>query len=152
MGALIGALLYAQASSKTLTLILAALLIATSIAAVTEWSSRWQPHGPMVGAFGFLSGAFGGLAGNQGGLRAAAMLAFRLAPTVFVATQTATGLLVDAGRLPVYVWRSGASINEHWVSIATAAVGVLIGTMLGERVLLGLSPRAYRRVIGIAIG
>ena len=151
-GALGGALLYARASSQTMTLILALLLIATSVAALTDWTSRWKPHGPLVGALGFASGAFGGLAGNQGGLRAAAMLSFGLTPAAFVATQTATGLLVDAGRLPVYVWRSGSAISANASVIAVATAGVLVGTILGERVLLGLSPRTYRRVVGAAIG
>ena len=67
--------------------------------------SGWHPRGPIVAFLGLVSGFFGGVAGNQGGLRAAALSAFRLSPGAFVATATATGLLVDAARAPVYLWK-----------------------------------------------
>jgi hypothetical protein len=70
-------------------------LILTAVAQLTGWSSRWHPQGPLVGVLGVLSGFFGGVAGNQGGMRAAALTAFGLEPAAFVATATATGLLVD---------------------------------------------------------
>ena len=36
--------------------------------------------------------------------------------------------------------------------IAVATVGVLIGTLFGERLLFGLSPERFRRLVGILIG
>ena len=151
-GALAGALVYTRLGPTTLTKILGVLLLLTSIAQLTGWSSRWQPRGPVVALFGLLSGFFGGVAGNQGGLRAAALTAFRLEPTSFVATATATGLLVDLARTPVYLWNTGGRLLPLALPIGLAAIGVLIGTILGERVLLGLSPRAFGRVVGGAIG
>jgi uncharacterized protein len=151
-GALAGALLYSRFSNRTLTVVLAILLIATAIAGLTNWMRRWHPTGPMAGAFGFASGVFGGVAGNQGGLRAAALLAFPLAPLAYVATSTATGLLVDAARMPVYLWRAGASLIPYALPIGVASVGVLIGTLLGERVLLGMSVDRFRRIVAILIG
>jgi len=41
---------------------------------------------------------------------------------------------------------------ELWAPIVVATVGVLIGTNLGERMLLGLSPRRFGQTIGVAIG
>jgi len=151
-GALIGALLYTRFSNRVLTTVLGVLLIATALAGLTDWARRWHPDGPLAGAFGFASGLFGGLAGNQGGLRAAAMFAFGLAPAAFVATSTAAGLLVDAGRLPVYLWRSGAALTGYVWPIVVATVGVLVGTLLGERILFGLSIERFRRVVSILIG
>lgn len=151
-GALAGALAYAQLGAGPLTVVLALLLLATSAAALTGWTTRWRAHGAGVWGLGLASGLFGGLAGNQGGLRAAALLAFGLAPRAFVATSTATGLLVDAARTPVYLWRAGGAIGELWLDILVASVGVLAGTLLGERVLLGMRPDQFRRVLGVLIG
>src|SRR5215217_7240433 len=151
-GALVGALVYARIGAGTLTLVLALLLLATSAAALTGWTSRWRAHGAGVWALGLASGLFGGVAGNQGGMRAAALLAFALTPRGFVATSTATGLLVDAARMPVYLWRAGSSLWPLWPHIAVASVGVLAGTLLGERVLLGMTPDRFRRVLGAFIG
>ena len=151
-GALAGALLYTRLGPTALTGILGALLILTAIAQLTGWSSRWHPRGPVVAIFGLLSGFFGGVAGNQGGLRAAALTAFRLTPATFVATATATGLLVDVARTPIYFWSTWAKLLPLALPIGIAAVGVLIGTLLGERMLLGLSRRRFGQVVGVAIG
>ena len=151
-GALAGALLYTRLGPTALTGILGALLILTAIAQLTGWSSRWHPRGPIVAIFGLISGFFGGVAGNQGGLRAAALTAFRLSPPAFVATATAAGLLVDAARTPVYIWSAGPQLLELAAPIGIAAAGVLIGTVLGERMLLGLSVRRFGQVVGVAIG
>lgn len=151
-GAIAGALLYTRFSNRALTLVLAGLLVATAIAGLTDWMRRWHPAPDGAGVFGLVSGLFGGLAGNQGGLRAAALLAFPLAPLAFVATSTAAGLLVDAGRLPIYAVRSGAMMAQLALPIGVASVGVLVGTLLGERVLLGLSPVKFRRAVSLLIG
>lgn len=151
-GALVGALVYTHLGPSTLTGILGALLLFTAIAHLTGWSSRWRPHGPLVAIFGLLSGFFGGVAGNQGALRAAALTAFRLTPASFVATATATGLLVDLARTPVYLWSTGTELLPLAVPIGLAVLGVLIGTVLGERLLLGLSVRTFGRIVGATIG
>ena len=151
-GSLAGALLYTRLGPTALTRVLGCLLVMTSVAQLTGWATRWQPHGWLVQAFGLISGFFGGVAGNQGGLRSAALLAFGLTPLRFVATATATGLLVDAARTPVYLWSSGVAIFPLWPWMALAAAGVLIGTLIGERLLLGLSPRRFAQIVGLAIG
>jgi uncharacterized membrane protein YfcA len=60
--------------------------------------------------------------------------------------------LVDAARTPVYLWHSGSLLLKLWAPILVATVGVLIGTLVGERMLLGLSPRRFGQTIGAAIG
>lgn len=151
-GSLAGALLYTRLSAPELTRTLGALLVATSIAQATGLASRWRPKGAAVAALGVGSGLFGGLAGNQGGLRSAALGAFSLEPRAFVATATATGLLVDLARAPVYLWSAGLALTGLIPPIAIATVGVLLGTILGERVLLGLSAEQFRRIVSGAIG
>jgi len=151
-GGLAGALLYTRLGSITLTRILGGLLLLTATAQLTGWSSRLHPRGPIVAFLGLASGLFGGVAGNQGGLRAAALSAFRLSPAAFVATATATGLLVDAVRTPVYLWDGAQRLLPIWPAIAIAVPGVLVGTVLGERLLFGLSVRHVAQVVGAAVG
>jgi uncharacterized membrane protein YfcA len=79
-------------------------------------------------------------------------MAFRLAPTAFIATATATGLIVDAARTPIYIWRSGGTMASLWWPMAVATVGVVIGTLTGERLLFGLSPVRFRQVVSVLIG
>lgn len=152
IGGLAGALLYTRFDSVVLTRVLGVLLIATGIAAVTEWVKRIHPHGIGAHALGLASGFFGGIAGNQGGLRSGALMAFRLSPLALVATATATGLAVDAARLPVYLWTTGRELIDLAAPIGAATVGVIIGTFVGERLLLGLSARGFRLVVGTFIG
>jgi uncharacterized membrane protein YfcA len=78
--------------------------------------------------------------------------AFRLTPAAFVATATATGLLVDAARTPVYLWNGARELLPHWTLIGTAAVGVLVGTLMGERLLLGMPVRHFGQIVGAAVG
>ncbi len=143
-GGLIGALLYTRFSNDALTLILGLLLVSTAVATLVDLPSRVRVGGVVVSLLGFLSGLFGGLAGNQGGLRAAAMLSLSLPPVRYVATATATAMLVDVVRTPIYVWRAGGELASLAVPLGVATVGVLIGTLLGERLLLGLSMRQFR--------
>src|SRR4029077_1614079 len=75
------------------------------------------------------------LVGNQGGIRSAALMGFDLSKEAFVATATAVALVVDGERLPVYVWTEGRSLTPLWPEIAAAIAGVLIGTVVGVRVL-----------------
>jgi hypothetical protein len=151
-GALVGALVYASIGPSSLTRILGGLLLLTAVAQLTGLAARWRPRGPIVAALGLLSGFFGGVAGNQGGLRSAALTAFRLPPTAFVATATAAGLMVDAARTPVYLWTSGSALMPLWPPIAAALTGVVIGTLVGERILMGLTPRRFGQVVGGAVG
>jgi uncharacterized membrane protein YfcA len=152
LGGLLGALAYSQLGTSALTRILGGLLLLTAAAQLAGLSKRWKPKGALVSLLGLGSGFFGGVAGNQGGLRAAALTAFGLSPKAFVATSTAIGLLVDLARAPVYLWLAGTQLMDLWWPIGLAATGVLIGTLLGERVLLGLSPERFARAVAIAIG
>jgi len=152
LGALAGVAMYSRLANAPLTFVLGALLVITAIANITGWIERLHPRGAAVPLFGFASGLFGGVAGNQGGLRVAALTAFALSPAAFVATSTATGLLVDAARTPVYLWTNGDALRALFTPISVATIGALTGTVLGERLLFGISPTTYRRVVALAVG
>ena len=149
-GGLAGALLYTRLGGRPLTLALAALLVLTGTTGLTSLARRWSSP-RAAGLLGAVSGFFGGLAGNQGGLRSAALLTFSLSPAAFVATAAATGLLVDIARTPVYLWQAGPKLIALWLPLALATGGVLGGTLLGERVLLGMSRERFRRVVSLAV-
>jgi len=151
-GGLAGAMLYTRLGVSALTSVLGGLLLLTATAGMTGWSRRWKPRGAVAWVLGLGSGFFGGIAGNQGGLRAAALTTFRLAPAVFVATATASGLMVDLARVPIYLWRAGDDLRALATPIGVASAGVLVGTVAGERILLGLSPERFRVAISAAIG
>jgi uncharacterized membrane protein YfcA len=151
-GGLIGALLYTRFSNAALTLTLGLLLLSTTVATIVDLPSRVRVSGAVVSVLGLLSGLFGGLAGNQGGLRAAAMLSLSLSPLRYVATATATAMLVDLVRTPIYVWRAGGVLSSLIAPLGIATIGVLIGTLLGERILLGLSVSQFRNAIAVLIG
>ena len=152
VGALAGAVLYTRLGPTALTRVLGGLLLLTAFAHLSGWASRWHPDGPLVAVFGLVSGFFGGVAGNQGGLRAAALTAFGLTPRAFVATATATGLVVDAARTPIYLWTAGVALVPLSLPIAVATVGVLIGTVIGERILLGLSKQRFTQIVAVSVG
>ncbi len=151
-GGLAGALAYAQLGPSSLSVVLGGLLLLTAAANLTGVFSRMQPNGALVAASGLASGFFGGLAGNQGGLRSAALAAFPLSPPAFVATSTATGLLVDLARTPIYAAVSASALATVRGPIVSATLGVVVGTIIGERILFGLSPATFRRVLSVAVG
>lgn len=147
-GGLAGATLQSQLASPVLTVVLGSLLV---LAGTTELLRRRIPLPERSSwrlAGGLLSGLFGGLVGNQGGIRAAALLAFRLDPRQLVATATASALLVDAARVPIYLLSAGPAIAAATPVWAVASVGVTIGTFLGVPVLGRIPAPTYRRIVG----
>jgi uncharacterized membrane protein YfcA len=100
---------------------------------------------------GGLSGLLGGLVGNQGGIRSAALLGFNLSKEAFVATATAIALVIDIARMPVYFAMQSKQIAQIWDSILITTVGVILGTVMGRRVLEGLPERTFRVVVSTII-
>ena len=96
VGGLAGALLHNRAGAPWLTVIFGALLLFVAASEMSGLSRRMRFHGAVAWVAGVVSGLFGGLVGNQGGIRSAALLGFDLDKRAFVATATATGLIVDA--------------------------------------------------------
>jgi uncharacterized membrane protein YfcA len=134
-----------------LTVVLASLLVVAGTSEVLERRVP-LPQTPIWRLLGgAASGFFGGLVGNQGGIRAAALLGFQLKPRQLVATATASALLVDAARIPIYLLaeeRAIAAAIPLWVA---ASVGATIGTLLGVPVLRRIPPRTYHRLLGVLL-
>ncbi|MDX2152553.1 MAG: sulfite exporter TauE/SafE family protein [Bryobacteraceae bacterium] len=154
-GGLSGALLQGTLPNRALTLLLAGLLIGAGALAIAGVSRnlRFPPH--MAWAAGAVSGLLGGLVGNQGGIRSAALLGFGLERQAFVATATATGLIVDAARMPVYYARHAQSLQAQWLVTAVSIAGVLVGTLAGADLLRRVPERVFSCVVGallVALG
>lgn len=151
-GGLAGALLHSLAGSPVLRVAFGLLLLLAAASELTGLMERVRLG--TVGAWlaGGLSGGFGGLVGNQGGIRSAALLAFELGPRAFVATATAIALVVDVARMPVYLVTQGGAIADVAGLVAIATAGVVVGTLVGERVLGRIPRPVFRRLVAGLIG
>ena len=118
---------------------------------VTGLSRRMRFEGVAAWIAGALSGAFGGLVGNQGGIRSAAMLGMRVSKESFVATATAIALVVDLARMPVYAVVQGKEVMGIWPVLLLAIIGVVLGTLAGERVLRKIPEPLFRRIVSLII-
>jgi len=157
-GGLAGAFLGTFLASPILTAVLGVLLVFAGVTGVTSYASRMRFSGWTAWVAGAVSGVFGGLVGNQGGIRSAALLGFDIRKEAFVATATAVGLMVDAARMPVYLFTQLGEIAAAWPYVAAATIGTVIGTLVGGRVLRRIPEAAFRQavsglilVLGIAL-
>lgn len=146
-GGLAGALLHARFATPALTLIFGIILLFAGFTGVTGLAEKMRFAGAAAWLAGGISGMLGGLVGNQGGIRSAALLGFSISKESFVATATAIGLIVDASRMPVYFWAEWNGITESGTWILLLIAGVILGTVLGGKLLRRLPERSFRRVV-----
>lgn len=150
-GGLAGALLNAGGTNRAIALVFGAAVALAGLSELTGWISRIRWGRRAAWAAGLLSGFLGGLVGNQGGIRSAALLGFDVPKESFVATATAIALFVDGARVPVYLATEGPEIAAIWPLLLVASIGVVVGTAVGTRLLGGIAPRTFHRVVGIAL-
>lgn len=150
-GGLAGALLQGRAAPPALLVLFGALLLFTAMTELTGFSRRMRFDGPVASLAGAASGLLGGLVGNQGSIRSAALLGVHVSKEAFVGTATAVALMVDAARVPVYLWHQHAAIREvaGWVGVAIA--GVLAGTIVGLRVLRWIPETSFRQTVALLL-
>jgi len=150
-GGLVGSLLHAVVSSPFLAIVLGSLLVFGGTSELLDLARRLRLSGAWAVAAGALSGAFGGLVGNQGGIRSAALLRFGLDRRALVATATASAILVDAARTPVYLISTGAEVLDEWILVVSLMAGVLAGTLLGAPVLRRIPEAVFRRILAVLL-
>jgi uncharacterized membrane protein YfcA len=150
-GGLCGAYLGTFMSSPILTAVLGVLLVFAGVMGVTGFASKMRFSGWVAWGAGAVSGVFGGLVGNQGGIRSAALMGFDIRKEAFVATATAVGLLVDGARMPVYFFTQWSDIAAAWPYVIAATIGVVIGTLVGERVLRRIPEKTFRTIVSAII-
>ena len=151
IGGLAGALAHVWLESRFLAVVFGVLLVLAAVSEFTGWIERvrWGKHAAWTA--GVVSGALGGLVGNQGGIRSAAMLGFHVPKESFVATATAIALFVDGARLPVYLATQWREIADAWLLISITTIGVLVGTVVGTRVLGHIPQAMFRRVVAVLL-
>jgi uncharacterized membrane protein YfcA len=148
---LAGAILHAILTSVVLSRIFGGLLVLAGISSLVGLMERLYLPRWAAWVAGGLSGIFGGLVGNQGSIRSAALLGFHVPRDAFVATATAIALLVDVGRVPVYLATQGSSILQDWPQVVIGVVGVLAGTLAGARLLRHIPENIFKRVVGFLV-
>ena len=146
-GSLIGALVHVWINNPSLSIVLGILLVFAGITGVLGYPERMRFGQRLSWVAGAISGGFGGLVGNQGGIRSAAMLGLGVKGPAYVATATAIGIAVDAVRMPVYFATESGSIIRAWPAVVVGIVAVILGTIIGERILRRIPENIFRRVV-----
>jgi hypothetical protein len=146
-GGLIGAVAQTWLASRYLEVILSVLLIFVGVGGWLGYTKKMRFAGIWAWLAGALSGFLGGLVGNQGGLRSGAMLGLGVPRDAFIATATATGVIVDAARMPVYLAMQWKQLSSLGVPIAVMTTGVLVGTVIGTKVLRTVPEAWFTRVV-----
>ena len=146
-GSLVGALIHVWVNNPILSIVLGILLVFAGITGVLGYAEKMRFGKRTAWIAGAVSGAFGGLVGNQGGIRSAAMLGLGVKGPAFVATATAIGIAVDLVRMPVYFATEWKSIVQAWPAVIAGIVGVVIGTIIGARILRHIPENIFRRVV-----
>jgi uncharacterized protein len=150
-GGLVGALAHAVVPSKGLALVLGVLLLFAGVTGLTGVSERMRFGRRMAWVGGAVSGLLGGLVGNQGGIRSAAMLGFHVPRHAFIATATTIALAVDAVRMPVYLATQVREIADAWHLVVIATAAVMVGTVVGARILSRVDEATFRYVVSSLI-
>jgi uncharacterized membrane protein YfcA len=150
-GGLVGALLHAFVKGPHLMAVFGLLLVVAGVTGLLGITERLRLRGAAAWIAGALSGLLGGLVGNQGGIRSAALLGFDVPKQAFVATATVVGLIVDGARMPVYLIGQGREVLSNWPLIVTATVGVVAGTVVGNKVLKRIPEKLFQRVISAIV-
>jgi uncharacterized protein len=150
-GGLLGAVVATSWQSSALLLVFGLLLVSSGLTALTGVAARMPASRALSMAGGVLSGFFGGLAGNQGGVRAAALLSARVSRDGFVATATASAMLVDLVRVPLYVARAPDVLSSGREVLVWSCVGAALGTAVGMRALRAIPESRFRAVVSTTV-
>lgn len=150
-GGLAGALLHSSFQSSLLQSIFAVMLIVAGILGALQLSERIRLGKIGASIVGLASGFFGGLAGEQGGIRSVALLNFSIEKEAFIATATATGLIVDATRMPIYYLTQPTLITQYTGILILSTIAVIAGTLAGNIVLKKIPEKSFKQVVSLLI-
>jgi uncharacterized protein len=150
-GGLTGALLHAFFVSNFLQTIFAVMLILAGVLGILQISKRLRFGKIGAAIAGLVSGFFGGLVGEQGGIRSVALLNFDAEKEAFVATATATGLIVDGVRMPVYFLMHSSQVSQFFFILILSSAAVIAGTLTGNMVLKRIPEEAFKRIVSLLI-
>jgi len=120
------------------------MLILAGFLGVLQVSERIRVGKNSASIVGLASGFFGGLAGEQGGIRSVALLNFDIEKETFIATATATGLIVDAVRMPIYFLTQPSLVVQFLSILILSTLTVIAGTSAGNIVLKRMPEKSFK--------
>lgn len=150
-GGLGGALLHIFFVSNFLQVVFAIMLITAGILGGLRVSERLRFGKKSAALIGFASGFFGGLVGEQGGIRSVALLNFDIEKEAFIATATATALIVDMVRMPVYFLTQSGQVSQFLLILILSSVAVIAGTFAGNTLLKKIPEVAFKRIVSVLV-
>ena len=151
VGGLAGALLHTFFVSNLLQIIFALMLILAGVLGVLQVSERLRFGKAGAAVIGLASGFFGGLVGEQGGIRSVALLNFDVEKEAFIATATATALIVDAVRMPVYFLTQSNEVAQFLIILIFSSIAVVAGTLTGNMVLKRIPEESFKRIVSFLV-
>jgi uncharacterized membrane protein YfcA len=151
VGGLTGALLHTVVVSNLLQIIFAVMLMIAGTLGVLRVSERLRFGKTSAAIIGLASGFFGGLVGEQGGIRSVALLNFDVEKEAFIATATATALIVDVVRMPVYFLTQSSQVSQFVVILILSSIAVIAGTLAGNVVLKRIPEESFKVIVSFLI-
>jgi uncharacterized membrane protein YfcA len=151
IGGLGGALLHTFFVSNLLQIVFALMLVLAGVLGVLQVSERLRFGKASAAVIGLVSGFFGGLVGEQGGIRSVALLSFDVEKEAFIATATATALIVDAVRMPVYFLTQSNEVAQFLIILIFSSIAVVAGTLAGNMVLKRIPEESFKRIVSFLI-
>jgi uncharacterized membrane protein YfcA len=132
LGAFIGALLQSVIPPDPLLLLVGLALVVLPALKVSEsWTNLRLPEAEdRIGGFG--SGFLGGLTGHQGALRAMFLRQRLPDKSAYAATAAVLALVVDATRIPVYLWHDDSVLTVKPWLLGGFVIAALIGAQIGR--------------------
>jgi hypothetical protein len=127
------------------------MLVLAGILGVLQVSESVRLGKVSASVVGLASGFFGGLAGEQGGIRSVALINFDVEKEAFIATATATGLIVDIVRMPVYFLTQFDQVSQFLSILVLSSSSVIAGTLAGNLVLKRIPEESFKRVVSLLI-
>jgi uncharacterized membrane protein YfcA len=153
-GSLAGAVTHVWVNNPILSIVLGILLVLAALLVSSDARIVCDSSGARPGSRATPRRVWR-TCGQPRGIRSAAMLGLGVQGPAFVATATAIGILVDAVRMPVYFITEHERMFSAWPVIVDGIVGVVLGTLIGERLLRKIPEKAFRRTVSailVAIG
>ncbi|MBI4548154.1 MAG: sulfite exporter TauE/SafE family protein [Ignavibacteriae bacterium] len=150
MMTVLGALLVSYLPQATLKGLLGIFLLLFGIGNLLKKVPAITPTIFRLVVSGGVSGFLAGLIGTGGALRGAALQAFGIPKTKYIATAATIALAVDATRIPIYFSEGFLQAQEVWYLPLLLAAAV-IGSLIGKKVVDKVPQHRYKVLLSVAI-
>jgi uncharacterized membrane protein YfcA len=147
---IMGALLVNQLPQDTLKGILGLFLVSFGILSLFELVPAIRPNDVRFALAGGLSGFLAGLIGTGGALRGAALNAFGIPKTNYLATAAAVALAVDATRIPIYFSQGFLKASYYWY-IPLLFGTAIAGSFTGKKIVDKVSQKHFKTLVLVAV-